>query len=92
MDIPAEMQRQCEERVKLIASMQEIGAIPTPISYLKTPVLIVMHMDDQALSTSLKDLMKTRKKGIPYQLNGRIFWLRRKEAIAIVKEEMRSRQ
>lgn len=91
MNIPEQFKKQCSERASLIAGMMADGAITTPIEFLEAPMLLMMHMTDAYLLDMLKRVMRTRKRGIPFGLNGRLFVLTRKAAIAVVKEEIKSR-
>lgn len=54
-------------------------------------VLIVKHQTDDGLRDSYARLMRTRRRGILFGLNGRTSVLTRKTAIAIVRAEMAMR-
>lgn len=86
------MYAQIVSRSALIADMQTHGAITTPVEYLQTPILLVMHKTDEQLAASHAWLKRTRRRGISFGLNGRVFVLTRKAAIAVVREEISARQ
>lgn len=91
MLIPEERKQRIVARSALIADMQTHGAVTTPVEYLQIPILLVMHQTDEQLRDSHSRLMRTRRRGIRFDLNGRVFMLTRKAAIAVVREEIASR-
>lgn len=90
--IPAEMQKQCSARMALLNDLMADGTITSPIEYLETPVLLVLNMSDADLAYRYKRLMRTRKRDIMFGLNGRMYVLTRKAAIAVVANEMKARK
>jgi len=92
MNIPEQMARQTANRVSLINEMMVDGLIATPMGQLKIPTLLVASMDDLQLANMLTRLKKTRKKHIPFGLNGRVYLPTRKQALDIVKIEIKSRE
>lgn len=68
------------------------GAIATPMELLKIPTLLVASMNDSQLANMLIRLKKTRKKNIPFGMNGRVFLPTRKQALDLVKIEIKLRE
>lgn len=91
MELPTEIKKQIASRMALLNDMMAAGALNTPIEYLETPVLLVMHMSDDDLCARHKKLMRTRKRAITFGLNGRTYILKRKQAIEVVRMEMQMR-
>lgn len=91
MELPSEMKKQIASRMALLNDMMTTGALNTPIEYLETPVLLVVHMSDDDLFARHKKLMRTRKRAITFGLNGRIYILNRKQAIDVVRMGMQTR-
>ena len=92
MQIPEEMKRQVAARVSLLDEMMALGGVCSVIEMLETPVMLVMHYSNDDLLALHKRLMKTRRREMTFGLNGRAFLLTRKQAIAVVKEEMAARK
>jgi len=92
MPIPAEMKKQVAARVSLLSEMMALGGVGSPIEMLEMPAMLVMHYSDTELLALHKRLMKMRRLEISFGLNGRAFLLTRKQAIAVVKEEIAGRQ
>jgi hypothetical protein len=92
MSIPTQMARQTANRMSLINEMMADGSIATPMELLKIPTLLVSSMDDSQLSMILTRLKKTRKRNIPFGMNGRVFLPTRKQALDLVKQEMKERE
>nr|DAG84909.1 MAG TPA: hypothetical protein [Caudoviricetes sp.] len=85
------MKKQVDERMALIAEMQAVGAIATPVSHLKTPALLVAALEVDGLKEMQKNYKKSRKRQIPFSLNGRTYLLPRREALALVDTELKNR-
>ena len=92
MNISSEMKAQIADRVSLISEMMALGSLCTPVEWLETPVMLIMHMSDTELIALHKRLMKTRRRQMEFGLNGRIFLLPRKLAISVVAEEIKARR
>ena len=91
MDIPSELKQQAELRMALLDDMMASGAINTPVGCLETPMLLVMHMPDEALTSLHKKLKRTRKRLHTFHLNGRTYCQTRRDAIALVVMEANMR-
>jgi hypothetical protein len=92
MNIPTQMARQTANRMSLIEDLRKNGLIATPIEHLKTPALLAQNLSDYELMDMYKYLNKTRKKRISFSLNGRLFLPTRKQALDLVKLEIKLRE
>lgn len=81
------MEKQIAERMALITEMQAMGVLVSPVEYLETPAMLVNHLTEVALLSSIKRLKRTRKPRILYSLNGRVFSLPRRDALLMAKAE-----
>ena len=86
------MQEQRSIRMALLNDLIAQGVISTPIEYLETPAFLVLNMSDTDLVHRYKQLMLTRKINITFGLNGRMYVLPRKVAIALVTNEINARK
>jgi hypothetical protein len=63
----------------------------TTENYMAVPAMLVAHQTDAALADMHRRFKRTRKRLIPFALNGRIFLVRRKDAADLAKREIASR-
>lgn len=90
--IPEEIKKQCSERMAVLNEMISNGTITTPAEYLETPVLLVLSMSDYNLAYQHKSMKRTRRRYIPFSLNGKSYLVKRKDAIALVVNEIEFRK
>lgn len=91
-DLPNFLNKQVASRMRLLRSMQKSGALNTELSFLKIPMMLVTQFGDSDLSALHVQLKRTRLRNYTFGLNGRIFIVPRKDAIALVVTELGARK
>ena len=86
--IPVEMKNQLAERMLLLDEMIAAIGVCSAAEWFEVPALLIMQMSVGQLLSVYKSLMKTRKRFKIFYLNGRTYLVTRRQAIALVRNEM----